>query len=623
LTLAPEQPRAEQDVPFVGCPRRRGGPPPAPAADRPRLADGVQLLGEYAGTGYVEPQHLARRPNGQLVQLSQLLHLVAEECDGSRDHAQIAERVSQSYGKTVSADNVATLVDKLRPLGVLAGRDGSNPDVQKSDPLLGLKLRTQLLPPSVVRVVAKLAQPLFWPPVVVAVVAALVAVDVWLFFVHGLGQGLRATVQQPAVFLLVFGVIIVATAFHELGHAAACSYGGAKPGGMGAGVYIVWPAFYTDVTDAYRLSRGGRLRTDLGGVYFNGIAVLVVAGCYALTGYDPLILICFLLQMLVLQQMLPLLRLDGYYVLSDLVGVPDLFRRIGPVLRDALPFRRREPEVEQLKPWVRKVVTGWVLVLVPALLLNVLYLVLAAPRLVSTGWDSGMRLLGSFSAAEGVAAQSWIVVQLALLALPFLGMTYTMARVVHSSGRGAWRWSAGSPPRRLGVVTGGALLVGLLGLAWWPDGRYQPYREGERGTITQHVGELRAAGQGSPLLRSPAQAQEELPPVREGSSAVLEADSTSDADAPGTGEDTTGTTTDEGSPGGGTTGEGTTGGGTTDEDTSGGDTELTEGNTSESPTSASRRSSSPTSSTPSTSSTPTSSSPPSSDTTSTTPTPTG
>jgi putative peptide zinc metalloprotease protein len=530
--------------------------------------------------------------------------------------------VSQSYGKTVSADNVITLVGKLRPLGVLVDRDGSSPEVEKSDPLLGLKLRIQLLPPSVVRVVAKLAQPLFWPPVVVAVLAALVAVDVWLFFIHGLGQGLRATVQQPAVFLLVFGVIIVATAFHELGHAAACSYGGAKPGGMGAGVYVVWPAFYTDVTDAYRLSRAGRLRTDLGGVYFNGIAVLVVAGCYALTGYDPLILICFLLQMLVLQQMLPLLRLDGYYVLSDLVGVPDLFRRIGPVLRSALPFRRREPEVEQLKPWVRKVVTGWVLVLVPALLLNVLYLVLAAPRLVSTGWDSGMRLLGSFSAAEGAATQSWIVVQLALLALPFLGMTYTMARVVHSSGRGAWRWSAGSPPRRLGIATGGAVMLGLLALAWWPDGRYQPYREGERGTITQHVGELRAVGRGSPLLRSPTEAQEDLPPVREGSSAVLDRDSTS-GDPSGAGEGgTTGTTTDEGNPRGGTT----------DEETSGGDTKVTEGNTSESPTSSNRTSSNRTSSNPTsasrtsstpTSSTPTSSGATSSSTTSTTPTPTG
>jgi putative peptide zinc metalloprotease protein len=44
---------------------------------------------------------------------------------------------------------------------------------------------------------------------------------------------------------------------------------------IGVGIYLVWPSFFTNVTDSYRLSRAGRLRTDLGGVYFN--AVFIVA----------------------------------------------------------------------------------------------------------------------------------------------------------------------------------------------------------------------------------------------------------------------------------------------------------------------------------------------------------
>ena len=47
---------------------------------------------------------------------------------------------------------------------------------------------------------------------------------------------------------------------------------------MGVGIYIVWPAFYTDITDAYRLGKGGRLRADLGGMYFNAIFALAVGG---------------------------------------------------------------------------------------------------------------------------------------------------------------------------------------------------------------------------------------------------------------------------------------------------------------------------------------------------------
>ena len=43
------------------------------------------------------------------------------------------------------------------------------------------------------------------------------------------------------------------------------------------------PAFYTDVTDNYRLGRWARVRTDLGGFYFNLIFNLALMGVYLLT----------------------------------------------------------------------------------------------------------------------------------------------------------------------------------------------------------------------------------------------------------------------------------------------------------------------------------------------------
>src|SRR4026208_1155417 len=104
--------------------------------------------------------------------------------------------------------------------------------------------------------------------------------------------------------------------------------GGPAPGDMGVRISIVWPAFYTDVTDAYRLGKGGRLRTDLGGVYFNVIFILATLGAYFLTGFEPLLLIIPLEHIEIIHQFLPFLRLDGYYIVSDLTGVPDMFARI-------------------------------------------------------------------------------------------------------------------------------------------------------------------------------------------------------------------------------------------------------------------------------------------------------
>ena len=84
---------------------------------------------------------------------------------------------------------------------------------------------------------------------------------------------------------------VASAGFHELGHAAACRYGGATPGGMGMGIYIVWPAFYTDVTDAYRLPRRDRLRVDLGGLLLQRVVAVVTLGVWLLWRVDALLLL--------------------------------------------------------------------------------------------------------------------------------------------------------------------------------------------------------------------------------------------------------------------------------------------------------------------------------------------
>src|SRR5687767_10375236 len=106
----------------------------------PRLADGIELVGEYEGSGYKEPHFLARRADGQVVQLTELLFRVADACDGECSWDEIAERVSDQYGKAVTADQIQYLVrEKLRPLGLVADEDGSQPEHEKNDPMLALR----------------------------------------------------------------------------------------------------------------------------------------------------------------------------------------------------------------------------------------------------------------------------------------------------------------------------------------------------------------------------------------------------------------------------------------------------------------------------------------------------
>jgi putative peptide zinc metalloprotease protein len=485
--------------------RSASAPPRAESGQPPRLADGVTLLGEYEGSGYTAPHYLARRTTGSVVQLTELLFLVADACDGKRSLDQIAAQVSERYGKSLTSDNVATLLDKLRPLGVVTEADGSSPDVNDPDPLLALRWRVSLVGKDAVSRVVRPFLPLFLPPVIALVCAGLVAMDFWLFFRHGLAQPIRQTVEDPVTFLLVAALVIASAAFHEVGHATGCVYSGGKPGRMGAGVYLAWPAFYTDVTDAYRLPRSGRLRTDLGGIYFNAVFVLAMTCAFFGTGFEPLLLVAFLMQVEIVQQLLPFLRLDGYYVLSDIAGVPDLFRRIPGVMRSMLPGRPLEKAVAELKRWVRVMVITWTLVVVPLLLVNLVLAIVSAPRILATAWHSAAKLVDNFEHA-GSLLKVADVLQLAFLAVPIAGLVFTFLRVGRRAGAGAWRWSEGSPGRRTMVLSSSALLLGLLAVSWWPDGRTTPYRPGERGTLTQQLDSLRTVGQGAPYLPGPHQA---------------------------------------------------------------------------------------------------------------------
>jgi putative peptide zinc metalloprotease protein len=474
----------------------------SPPLARPRLVDGVTLLGEYASSGYQDPPHLARRPDGTVVQLHPVVFAVAESMDGERDLDEIAVAASERTDAGLDAANVERIIDsKLRSTGLATTADGADPEIAPSDPLLALRMRAGVVPERMVNAITRLFTPLFATWVVLLVLAALVAFDIWLFFIHGIGQSARSTVYEPQLFLVVLGLMLAGAAFHETGHASGLRASGGHPGKMGAGVYIAWPAFYTDVTDAYRLPRAGRLRTDLGGIYFNGLFVLAAGTAYLATGFAPLLLVSFLLQIEVVHQLLPLLRLDGYYVLADLVGVPDLFRRVGPVLKSALPGRPHDPTVEALTPKARRIVVTWVVVLVPFLLFNLVLMVTSLPKLVATAWDSAVRLIGTWGDASQLE-RVVVVVQLMTLAIPLLGITMALVGAARRGVAALRRWSEGSTRRRALVTTGLAALAVVLALVWWPDGAWRPYDKDDKGTLQETIYQVVPVGHGTPLFRN-------------------------------------------------------------------------------------------------------------------------
>ncbi|GAA2153733.1 hypothetical protein [Actinomadura napierensis] len=429
------------------------GRPVAPLT-LPVLADGVELVGEFKNSGYREPPQLVCLPNRQLVRLPPLLFLVAKALHEHRGLARtadietaldrVAEAVSREAGARLTGEQVVYLADrKLAPLGVTTYSDGTAPRVVKADPFLGLRFRIAVFPESATWFVAGLFAWLFRPFVLVPALIGVVSAEAWVVSTRSMSVALQHAILAPVSILLIMGLGVASCAFHEIGHAAACRYGGVRPGVMGCGIYLVWPAFYTDITESYRLGRAGRLRADLAGVYFNGIFVIALTLAYLQTGFEPLLVAVLYVNLEILQQLLPTLRFDGYYIMSDLVGVPDLFKYIGPILRRALLRRRADDRLNDLKRWPQVFVTMWVLIIVPVMLFQLALISTQVPALIRMDWRKIQGLAAD--AAHGAGALQLIAsgLQIVLLVLPLLGLALILLRTLRGAVRMAVRYVNG------------------------------------------------------------------------------------------------------------------------------------------------------------------------------------
>lgn len=127
--------------------------------------------------------------------------------------------------------------------------------------------------------------------------------------------------------------LLVVKALHELGHALAAVRYGCRVPTMGVAFMMLTPLLYTDVSDAWRLrSRQQRLVIDCAGIvvelWIASIATLAWAFLPdgALRGIAFVIATSGWLMSLALN-LNPFMRFDGYYILSDLIGIDNLQAR--------------------------------------------------------------------------------------------------------------------------------------------------------------------------------------------------------------------------------------------------------------------------------------------------------
>lgn len=222
--------------------------------------------------------------------------------------------VANTAGK-YSKDEIEIFLDNLSKK---MDGDKSMPDKRKA-----FLYNKAFLPETVINKCSVWLKFLFHRRIMIPSLLLFTVLDI-LYFVDFQGIGKERLDMNIYLLAGLFLFFVFSSLFHELGHASACRYFGVAHGDIGFGLYINIPVFYTDVSNVWKLPRKQRCIVNIGGVYFQ--TLLLIPFLIAGVGIESSLLnyIILIMNLNFLLTLNPFFRFDGYWMMTDILGVANL-----------------------------------------------------------------------------------------------------------------------------------------------------------------------------------------------------------------------------------------------------------------------------------------------------------
>ncbi|MEO0637284.1 MAG: HlyD family efflux transporter periplasmic adaptor subunit [Pseudomonadota bacterium] len=255
---------------------------------------------------------------------------------------ELGQRVASETGRRLTSEDLTTF---LRFLGSSMLLRDLSPELVEAQRPKGMK-RTQKAFGHLMMVKFPLVRPddflrATWPLVSLLFSKPFVAllVPLALFGLFMVAQQWDEFVSTFLHFIsfegaLIYGAtLIVLKALHELGHAYMCTRYGVRVPVIGVAFMMFFPILYTDTSDAWRLGdRRKRLMIDWGGIFAELAVASIATLAWVFLPEGPWRSVAFVTAtsswiMSLLVNLNPLMRFDGYYILSDALGVENMQQR--------------------------------------------------------------------------------------------------------------------------------------------------------------------------------------------------------------------------------------------------------------------------------------------------------
>ncbi len=272
-------------------------------------------------TKFTESEYiLSNQVHRHYLKINTAVYDMLRQVDGLKNMKEITAVYQERYNKTINVEELRQLLhQKLAPYGILEGMEETIKGHAKPHYLVFSFI---ILSESVVRNISRHLYFLFNRMSVVIILSICLVIIILMLT---LNFDLYAVFNLRNSLVYFFVTMAISVTFHEIGHATAAGYYGARHGGIGGGFYLFTPVYFADVTDIWRLNKRQRIVVNLAGMYFEFIFCSLLMVASYLAGNTALLLVALVVCLHTLFNLNPFLRSDGYWVLSDLTNQPNLF----------------------------------------------------------------------------------------------------------------------------------------------------------------------------------------------------------------------------------------------------------------------------------------------------------
>lgn len=142
--------------------------------------------------------------------------------------------------------------------------------------------------------------------------------------------------------MLMGGVLCVTKIIHEFGHGMSCKHFGGECHEMGVMFLVLTPCLYCNVSDSWMLpNRWHRAAIGAAGMYVEVVLASIATFIWWFSEPGFLNYLCLNVMFVssvstIMFNANPLLRYDGYYILSDLMEIPNLRQKASTILNRKL-----------------------------------------------------------------------------------------------------------------------------------------------------------------------------------------------------------------------------------------------------------------------------------------------